>query len=159
MSSSRLHYPALFGVILDQTGQTVLQQCLDRAKKVGETHLTHLSNAQLAGLVTLADQERYLDGIQQELAKRQERRWKDVSRSGKEPFETFDKDIKIFAQWAEEAVRQAEQMLGKALGNPAAGQAPYGLRDDDLQLELTRRYLHAAVTFARVAKKKESSNE
>lgn len=121
-----------------------LEDCLRRARQAGERHLRGLSNAQLSGLVALAnDQSLTLERVLAQLDERSAKRWADEEGAG--PLPVMKRHIEELGQVAERVLRTIEDALGELVSEWPSRDT----RERELHLDLVRRYLTAAVDFCR----------
>ena len=147
-------YEVLFTTVLAETQQKAIEESLLLAKLASQQ--MSLSNAQLSGLVALANEAPTLTDVTDELQKRNNKRWKakNAASNSADLYETFMRDIQSLRQAANDVITRTEQRLGAALGSSGAGLAPSGVNwRNEFHLQLVRRYLIAAVGYCRVSRK------
>lgn len=143
-------YIDLFTAALAHTRPVAFDECLKLAEAAGP-RAAGLTGAQISGLLELANTAPTIDNIREEVIKREGKRWKKKGKPG--PGDQLVRDIESMRRFANEAVRSAEEKLGRALGDPEAGKRPAGRNwVNELHLALARRYLVAVATLARIKK-------
>lgn len=144
-------YRDLFTTALAHTQPSAFDACIMLAEEA-RPRVTGLTNAQLSGLVELATTTTDIEKIKSELEKRNTSRWKSKDDPG--PGNRLVSDIIQLRSFARDAVVNAEDALGRSMGGKDRGLAPGGRNPwiDELHLALTRRYLVAVATLARIGK-------
>ncbi len=154
-------YIDLFTTVLAHTQAQAFDKSVELAEEAGK-QAAHLSNAQINGLAELGKALANVDQIKEEVTKRETKRWKKKDQNGKVkdgPGPQIEKGIAALRKDAVAAVDSAEAELGQALGNPEAGKRPAGRNwVNDLHLALTRNYLVAVATVARIESSAATAN-